>query len=182
MEEQSIHHLSLFLDSPIYLLPEEKGLYLELGEKNQAIEDIPTEEVLSPAIIEEEMQELAYEGNFEKGVLIAYDSPDLSAELKELLFKILDAVGCSLKDIALCHEGLINAASMDQVDALNPSKVIVFGRISHPLMHYKKENYQREMVEGTEYLFADSLDQIYTSKELKKALWGALKTLFNVTN
>lgn len=180
MEEQSIHHLSLFLDTPIYVLPEEKEQYLSTGQVAAAADQIPMEEE-NPAIVAEEIQELAYDGNFEKGVLVAFDSIELSGELKELLFKILDAVGCSLKDIALCNEGTINGASAAQVDALNPAKVIVFGRVNHPLMHHKKENYQVEMVEDTAYLFADSLDQINTSKELKKALWATLKTLFNVT-
>jgi len=180
MEEQSIHHLSLFLDTPIYVLPEEKAQYLSAGQVAAAADQIPMEDD-SAAEIAEEIQELAYEGNFEKGVLVAFDSMELSGELKELLFKILDAVGCSLKDIALCNEETINTASPAQVDALNPTKVIVFGRVNHPLMHHKKENYQVEMLEDTAYLYADSLDQINTSKELKKALWGALKTLFNVT-
>lgn len=180
MEEQSIHHLSLFLDTPIYVLPEEKEEYLSAEQVPTVAEQIPMEEE-NPAVVAEEIQELAYEGNFEKGVLVAFDSMELSDELKELLFKILDAVGCSLKDIALCNEGTINGASAAQVDALNPSKVIVFGRANHPLMQHKKENYQVEMLEDTAYLFVDSLDQINNSKELKKALWGALKTLFNVT-
>ncbi|WP_291783454.1 hypothetical protein [Cecembia sp.] len=182
MEESNIHYLSLFMDSPIYLVEEEREILLQSALSLQNTEEKFTaekEEDLNQ--VEDARQELSFEGGFEKGVLVAYDTLQLSDELKELLFKILDAVGCSLKDIALCHAGIMQEASMEQIEALNPAKIIVFGRFNHPLMHHKKEAYTVQMSEDTEYLFADTLEQINHDKSLKKALWLALKTLFNVT-
>ena len=183
MEEESIHHLSLFLDNPIYLLEEEKGLFISKAADSNPLPAVhaPIKAEEKEEVIEEETPVLTYEGNFEKGVLVAFDAFELSAELKDLLFKILDAVGCGLKDIALCHSGLMENAGMEEILALNPTKVIVFGRIKHPLMHLQKAMYTIELIEETEYLFADSLEQIYSNKELKKSLWGSLKTLFNVS-
>lgn len=185
MEENSIHHLSLFLDTPIYVLQEEKKMLLEgqvpfpKPEETLLIdEEVPRDTEIDKT---EEVQRLAHEGGFEKGVLVAFDSLQLTGELKELLFKILDAVGCSLKDIALCHDGVMEAASMEEIEAMNPAKVIIFGRITHPLMNHKKENYTVQLAGEREYLFADGLEQIDSNKALKKALWLALKNLFNVT-
>lgn len=181
MEESTIHDLSLFMDSPIYLIEEEGEILLQSQLSSQKSEGRDQEKEDELVRVEPAMQELTFEGGFEKGVLVAYDTLMLNDELKELLFKILEAVGCSLKDIALCHAGILEEASMEQVEALNPAKVIVFGRFNHPLMHHKKEAYTVQMTEDTEYLFADTLEQINNDKALKKALWLALKTLFNVT-
>jgi hypothetical protein len=176
MEENTLHHFSLFLDSPLYVLPDEN---LQFDKQ-----PVPYEEEKDMSNIEEaqaEPPELVYDGGFEKGVLVALDEKELNADLKELLFRILDAVGCSLKDIALCGPEELATAEIAQIEALNPLKVIVFGQPQHPIMQLKKSNYEIHMIDDTEYLFADRLELIAANKEMKKSLWASLKTLFNVS-
>lgn len=179
MEENSIHHFSLFLDTPIYLLPEEKSSLIHAPSSKEQEKTAPQEEEI-PVEISQGIQELVYDGGFEKGVLVVYEENYLADGIKELLFRILDAVGCSLKDIALAGAEALSGTGMEQIEALNPVKVIVFGQPKHSLLQLKKKTYDIQMIEETEYLFADNLELISENKELKKLLWASLQTLFNV--
>lgn len=180
MEEQSLHHLSLFLDQDIYLFPEEKSHIINNSLQHQ---EVAIEESSDDIAFEdEENTTLEYKGGFEKGILVIYAGKELEKELQDLLFKILNAVNCSLKDIALCSDMSLNLVNHDYLQEMNPNKIIVFGNIHHDLMATKKKNYKIQHEEDTEYLFADDLKQIAQEVSLKKALWSELQVLFNITS
>jgi hypothetical protein len=181
MEKMGIQHLGFFLDSEIYVIPEELPLLVQFEKKEVKSSQIPETEPIGEEIIEDELIALEYEGGFEKGVLIAFEGSELSVEHKDLLFKILGAVGCSLKDIALTSSIHIEEVSMASILALNPDKIILFGLFHHDIMSRKKTNYEILQEDAIEYLFADDLVQISENVTLKKSLWSALQVLFNIT-
>lgn len=184
MESINLQHLSLFIQEDIYVIPgdsvqttlsrssaersAEKASILVLN-----MDEVPEEEPSIPA-------QLTYEGNFEKGVLIILDEPELSSDLQEFLFKILGAVECSLKDIALVLGKQLDGTSMDTIHHLSPSKVIMFGKVPHDVMHYREELYKIHVEDSIEFLFADELSSIQTNVAMKKSLWNQLQILFGI--
>lgn len=181
MEKLSIHHLAMFMDSEIFILPEEKKLIFD----NQASTLPYLEPKQELSIVEEasrnESLDLEYEGGFEKGVLVVYQGNSLDPDLHALLFKILNAVGCSLKDIALASSVSMESTTLPNVMAMNPNKIIVFGNFRHDIMMHKKTTYEIINEEGVEYLFADDLKILFENINLKKSLWSELQVLFNIT-
>ncbi|WP_009033747.1 hypothetical protein [Indibacter alkaliphilus] len=178
MESQNLHYLSLFLDQEIYLMPEDRDSLSKQADSQvlteSSVEQIPEEEV-------EEKLELEYQGGFEKGILVVFEGKELEKEHHDLLFNILNAVNCSLKDVALCSDMSLNLVSPDYISNMAPNKVIIFGNIHHDIISLKKKDYSILQEEGTEYLFADGLKTISEDKNLKRALWTALQVLFNIT-
>lgn len=177
MEKMTIHELGFILDKEIYILPEEKNQLLT---------------VVTPLVLEqntisqedeflEEPVHLAYEGGFEKGILVIYEGNSLESGLSDYLFKILGAVSCSLKDIALANSEDTELTTMSSITALNPNKIIVFGKVRHEIMMSVKKTYEVHQEDEIEYLFADDLKQISESLDLRKALWKELQVLFNIT-
>lgn len=177
MEKMSIHDLGLILDDEIYLVTEERDQLLAL-EKPVTLE---TTSVSSQEEFEEEHVQLAFEGGFEKGILVIYEGSSLESNLSEYLFKILGAVSCSLKDIALANSEDTELTSMASITALNPNKIIVFGKVRHEIMMSVKKTYEVHQEDEIEYLFADDLRQISENLDLRKALWKELQVLFNIT-
>lgn len=177
MEKMSIHDLGLILDDEIYLVTEERDQLLAL-EKSVTLE---TTSVSSQEEFEEEHVQLAFEGGFEKGILVIYEGSSLESNLSEYLFKILGAVSCSLKDIALANSEDTELTSMASITALNPNKIIVFGKVRHEIMMSVKKTYEVHQEDEIEYLFADDLRQISENLDLRKALWKELQVLFNIT-
>jgi len=177
MENMTIHELGYILDKEIYILPEEKNqLLTAVITKNSEVNTISDEE----EYVDEPMQ-LTYEGGFEKGILVIYEGKSLESSLSEYLFKILGAVSCSLKDIALANSEDTELTTMSSITALNPNKIIVFGKVRHEIMMSVKKTYEVHQEEEIEYLFADDLKQISGSLDLRKALWKELQVLFNIT-
>ena len=177
MEKMSIHDLGLILDDEIYLVTEERDQLLAL-EKSVTLE---TTSVSSQEEFEEEHVQLAFEGGFEKGILVIHEGSSLESNLSEYLFKILGAVSCSLKDIALANSEDTELTSMASITALNPNKIIVFGKVRHEIMMSVKKTYEVHQEDEIEYLFADDLRQISENLDLRKALWKELQVLFNIT-
>jgi hypothetical protein len=181
MENLSIHHLAMFMDSEIFILPEEEKIIIE--KKSNSLPYPEQKQELS--LVEEDSDggsvDLEYEGGFEKGVLVVYQGNSLSPELHALLFKILNAVGCSLKDIALASSDSLESTPLSDVMAMNPNKIILFGNFRHDIMIQKKSNYEIINHEGVEYLFADDLKILFENINLKKSLWNELQVLFNIT-
>lgn len=182
MENLNIHHMAMFMPEDIYVISGENNLWKEETKK-----DIPHPENISLQTIDEESTfeegvNLEYDGGFEKGVMIIYRGSSLSPDLQDLLFKILQAVGCSLKDVALVSSDALEASAKDAITSMNPSKIIVFGTVRNDIMGFHRSNYEIENEEGTEYLFADELKIISENKDLKKSLWNTLQVLFNITN
>lgn len=188
MEHMNLQHLSLFIEEAIYLIP---GDVVNIPTAKEDPNLTTAQEtalnyttVIDSVIAQEEesraVLEINYKGNFEKGVLVIHEDAALSLELQELLFKILGAVGCSLKDIALVSKADLEVTDMNSIQSLNPSKIILFGTFAHDLMHYRQELYKIHVEDGMEFLFADGLDAIQTNVSLKKSLWNQLQILFGI--
>lgn len=183
MDTLNIHELSLLLDQDIVVLPEEIRKH-QLSETLKARhashpEENPETGPHGPIKPEEEYYKIDYEGNFEKGVLIIYEGKDLEAENRGFLMKILGAVGCSLKDVALVSATHLQEYPPESFSQLNPHTCLVFGSVSHPLIPPKKVNY--EIISGEiVFLFADDLKDIAENTPLKKNLWTSLQVLFHI--
>lgn len=176
MENMGIHELGLILDQEIYILPEEKNQLLTILMSSN-LEENP----ISQEEFEEEPVLLEYEGGFEKGILVIYEGKSLESSLSDYLFKILGAVACSLKDIALANSKNTEMTTMASITALNPNKIIVFGKVRHEIMMSVKKSYEVHQEDEIEFLFADDLKQISESLDLRKSLWKELQVLFNIT-
>lgn len=172
-----IHYLGLILDTEIYVLPEEKNQLLNFVNPS-SLEQNPFSDGEE---FEEEPVPLEYEGGFEKGILVIYEGKSLDSNLSDYLFKILGAVACSLKDIALATSENTELTTMASITTLNPNKIIVFGKVRHEIMMSVKKTYEVHQEDEIEYLFADDLKQISENLELRKALWKELQVLFNIT-
>ena len=176
MENMGIHELGLILDQEIYILPEEKNQLLTISMSSN-LEENP----ISQEEFEEEPVLLEYEGGFEKGILVIYEGKSLESSLSDYLFKILGAVACSLKDIALANSENTEITTMASITALNPNKIIVFGKVRHEIMMSVKKSYEVHQEDEIEFLFADDLKQISERLDLRKSLWRELQVLFNIT-
>lgn len=181
MENIGIQHLALFFDSEIYMIPDEVPLLVKRGNINLSSLENPISDPGTEEITHDETVAIEYEGGFEKGVFIGFEGNELTEEHKDLLFKILGAVGCSLKDIALINSTELEAIPLTAIFGLNPTKIILFGLFHHDIMTRKKNNYEITQEGEIEYLFADDLGQISENVALKKSLWSALQVLFNIT-
>ncbi|WP_229683339.1 hypothetical protein [Echinicola rosea] len=187
-----IDKLGFFIEEDIFLIPEDaqeilladkfKDVAGDISEKNPATttgsiaenpEAQPDNETVSPP-------SLVYDGDFEKGLLVIHQDDPLGEELKEFLLKILRAVSYSLKDIALISASQVAELPPEAVQQLNPHKILVFGRLSHPMIQLKEVNYEVTSDGEIEYLFADSLPVIYEEQNLKKQLWKSLQAFFNI--
>ncbi|MCH7412237.1 hypothetical protein MM213_01980 [Belliella sp. R4-6] len=176
MESMNLHHLGMFLDSDIVIVQDEIPALLE---KNYNIDLVSDAEAISEEVSEEE-HDLIYEGNFEKGILIVYEGSHLEADLREFLFKILGAVNCSLKDIALSSSESVEEVSLAKIDELNANKILIFGKLNHSLFQFKQRDYEIKNENGVEYLYSDDLRSIFSDVALKKSLWNMLQILFGI--
>lgn len=172
-----IGELGFIFDKEIYVLPEEKNQLLT--PRTFAFQD--ENQLTKEEELELEIVPLEYEGGFEKGILVIYEGKSLDSSLSDYLFKILGAVTCSLKDIALANSENTEKTIMSTITAMNPNKVIVFGKVRHEIMMSVKKTYEVHQEDEIEYLFADDLKQISESLDLRKALWRELQVLFNIT-
>ncbi|SNS27400.1 hypothetical protein SAMN06295967_106124 [Belliella buryatensis] len=174
MENMNLEHFSLFLDSELVVVKEEVP---KLISKLFNDSSEPEFEVNTPQKPEDD---LIFEGNFGKAIMVIYQGSHLEPELREFLFKILGAVGCSLKDIALTASESVEEVSLKSIETLNPSKILVFGKLNHELSNKKQHDYEILNDEGVEYLFADDLKDINGKVSLKKSLWSKLQVLFGI--
>lgn len=174
--------LSLLLDQDLVVIQDEfkkqqPGAVPRLQEKDPfgaSVQEMPSVDEY-----QEELVKIKYEGNFGKGVLVIYQGNHLEEGHREFLMKILGAVGCSLKDVALMPSDHVLELPSGSLSRLNPSKVLVFGSFNHALMKFKKENYECSG-EETVYFFADDLGDLADNQKLKKELWKGLQVLFNI--
>ncbi len=176
----SLHHLGLFLDADIIIVKEEISTLTSTLQNNPEEESNMSIDSIESSVENEESIELVFEGKFEKGVLLVYEGSHLESKLREFLFKILNAVNCSVKDVALSSSESVEEIPMAVIQHMNPNKIIAFGKVRHRLMNYKKHAYEVHYEDGVEFLFADSLTEIYENVALKKALWEKLQVLFDI--
>lgn len=192
MEKLNLYHLSLLIDEEIVIIEDDIRKH-RLSEELKSRHATPingeyTASGVKPDIdaigepeeeYQEELLKINYEGNFEKGVLIIHQGAQLTGSIRDFLLKILGAVDCSLKDVALVSAIHLQELHEESINQLNPQKCLLFGPVNHPLMNLKHENYS--IVGGeTVYLFADDLKEIAESTPLKRKLWESLQILFNI--
>ncbi|WP_143960675.1 hypothetical protein [Litoribacter populi] len=184
MDEMNLSSLSLFLTEEMVIIPEElqkislsqkfknnEALVpnqVELEQENGNVDDLRIEDILAQV-----------QGQFQKGIVVIHEGHELESNLQEFLLKILGAVNCSLKDIALIGADAIENMPESCIDTLNPSKVIVFGLIHHPIMEHNKGKYSISQP-NFEIMFADDLKDISENVPLKKQLWASLQALFQI--
>ena len=185
MEDLSLFELGLFLDNDIVILKEEPLLLKTRSKANDNSEissksPVMTDESLTDDLEIERETELIHEGNFEKGILVIYQGDHLETNHREFLFKILQAVNCSLKDIALSSSEMIEETTMETLQQMNPNKILIFGKLRHDLMKFMQHKYEILNENGVEYFFSDDLREISENIELKRLLWNKLQILFGI--
>jgi len=184
------------MEEDIFLIPEEAQELLLANKFKKYAADLPEEDSLveEPSaggpILEETTPienegdlalTISFEGEFEKGLMVIYQGELLEEDLKEFLLKILRAVSHSLKDIALVSSVHLGSLHPKSVNKMNPHKVLVFGRMSHPIIKLKEAPYDITAHEDVEYLFADDLPVIFEDEGLKRKLWKSLQVFFNIS-
>ncbi|ERM82954.1 hypothetical protein P872_04900 [Rhodonellum psychrophilum GCM71 = DSM 17998] len=183
MEELSLFELGLFLDNEIVVLKEEGTFSKSKGHpaSDSSLKGTNVAHASQPEEVEIEMEmELVHEGNFEKGILIVYQGDHLESTHREFLFKILQAVNCSLKDIALSSSEMVEETKLSSIQQMNPNKILIFGKLRHDLMKIMQHKYEILNEDGVEYFFADDLREISENVELKRSLWNKLQILFGI--
>jgi hypothetical protein len=185
MEAMNLQQLSLILDQDLVILPEDVQQHVIV--QNQ-VPEVPLPAGPSPENAQEDVAEreyveeinkLAYEGNFEKGILVVFQGNSLESSHREFLLKVLGAVGCSLKDVALVAATHILELPPESIDQLNPRKCLVFGSFNHPIMKFKTSDYET-IGADREYFFADALEDLADNVQLKRNLWNGLQVLFQI--
>lgn len=167
MERLNLAQLSLILEEDLFVIPEDEIKYSPVA----ANVDIGS--------VKNDVQEIEYEGGFKQRVLIIYQGNELGTEAREFLMKVLGAVGCSLKDVALVSSDHLEELPENSIQQLHPQKCLVFGRVNHPIMKEKTQNY--EIINGEpEYFFGDDLEDLKDDIPLKKKLWSSLQVLFHI--
>lgn len=206
MEKESLEELKSLIDEVIYLIPEDRAAILAQLKENTSTEtqgkassplvdriqtkiqgDSPNLAGNNPLPnLQPQSEELIPEpipvrGNFSKGVLILHEEGELSAEVMDMLVKMINACGHSMTEVGLVASEGLEGRSMEDFLALNAHAVLKFGRIKHPINALPASTYEIFAENETEYLFADSLSMISEDKNLKKKLWTSLQVLFNLS-
>ncbi|WP_375583618.1 hypothetical protein [Cyclobacterium xiamenense] len=182
-----LHELGLFITEDIFVLKDEEREKITAAQLASRLEldEAPDAQVLrepesSPAAtVASDPEPIPFEGEFQKSILVVYQGEELQPGSREFLLKIFRAVHLSLKDLALVSEKSLKESNEDPLSQLNPSKMVLFGTLHHPLMKLRKENY-RIMQEPLEYFFADELEELEKNVALKRKLWDTLQVFFNV--
>ena len=204
MENVSLEELKALIEEEIYLIPEDRAAILEQLESRTnptfqqptytaPVQKAAPESPVSPpaytpapepqALVEEPILEpISIRGKFSKGVLILHEEAELSAEVMDMLVKMINAVGHSMSEVGLVASEQLEGRSMEELQGLNAHIVLKFGRIKHPINALPAPPYEVYSENETEYLFADSLSVIAEEKPLKKKLWTSLQVLFNLTS
>nr|MBI1230695.1 hypothetical protein [Cytophagales bacterium] len=182
----NLKEISLFLTEPIVLIPEPKTVLRsdEMTASKSSLASVSEETKTNPQKTVEDIPDMdtaVYKGNFQKGLLVLHQGNTLSEESQRFLMTILKAVNHSLKDIALLSEADLLVGHPDSITHLNPTSILIFGKLAHPVMQRKKSDYTIFQDEHT-MLFADDLEELEKNKLLKKKLWTALQALFNINS
>ena len=200
MENDNLENLKSFLEEELFLIPEDlKKLEEELSGSGSGINlnGMPKAIVTSPPSssppvrsetselekVKEEVkaEPIPLKGNFTKGILILHEESELSAEVMDMLVKMINACGHSMNEVGMVSSEVLENRSMEDFQALNAHVVLKFGRIKHPINAISAPPYEIYAEEETEYLFADALTSISEDKNLKRKLWSSLQVLFNLS-
>lgn len=112
-------------------------------------------------------------------ILVQSAGKQLPQEQIELLGKILTAINVDAGNIDLIDIDNFNGLNLPAFRKAGFERVISFGVKPSDLgLHLLARPYSAINWQGIQLLFADSVDQIAQSTDLKKALWAALKQNF----
>ncbi|WP_146260433.1 hypothetical protein [Algoriphagus chordae] len=151
-----------------------------VSEKPRSLPKTVHIEAATPPKEEIKPEPLSVRGNFEKGILVLHEEPELKPEVMDMLVKMINAVGHSMNEVGLLSSKELEGRTLADLYDLNAHIVLKFGRLKHPINALPASDYQIHMEKETEYLFADALTTISEDKVLKGKLWNTLKILFNI--
>ncbi len=120
-------------------------------------------------------------GSNQNEICIVYSTEATQKDDLAFLEKILGAVKLSFDNdvvrLEVHQNENISFSKLKQSYSIN--KCIVFGISPQKLgLNFDCPKYQFIPFNGIQYLYSDSLEMIAQDKELKAALWAALKTMF----
>ncbi|MFN3996514.1 hypothetical protein [Algoriphagus sp.] len=174
MENNSIQELQSLLTEEIYLIPEDREAILaQLSGKSGIAQEVTNNEPI--------IEPIPIRGNFTKGILILHEEDVLQSEVMDMLVNMIKAVGHSMNEVGMVSSEVLEGRSMEEFYSINAHIVLKFGRIKHPINALFDQFYEVHSESETEFLFADSLSQIFEDKKLKVKLWTSLQVLFNLT-
>jgi len=188
--------LAHFIEEPLYVIKEDSSptpntsvaAPVEAKDEPKPEGTIPSQETAianAPVTVEEPaapvyVKPLPTAGNNLKHCIILVDSSEelLEAPLKELLYKIIGAVKRNPEDILLAN---CRDAGKDQIEALlannNHKHLLAFG--TDVLTELQGvQPYETHKPKYVAMLKADSLSEIASDVDKKKALWKALQEMF----
>jgi hypothetical protein len=183
--------LSHFLTEGIYYIPNEHQ-----SEKKSAplAESVKLPESIFESVIEsngleeirEEILSLPSVGEFRKKVLIlvnAADSEFYTDQEKELLFKILGAVGLSISDVAIVNIHLLVQFPKDLFDAIKKwpyEQLIAFcGFLPALDIIVKAPMFKLTKAQSKMHLISSPISELIDDVEKKKLLWKELQLLMS---
>lgn len=118
-------------------------------------------------------------GNNAKGIFLLYNASE--GEQVPFLTKVLGAVQLDMKqDVLTLASPDGQSFSLSDVCADRPlKKAIIFGFSPQYIgLQVQFQKYQLYTIGEIQYLFADSLQDIESTKAKKSLLWGALQQMF----
>ena len=175
MEKENLQLLSLYMDSSIIVLAEEKHkLSPEVQSQNDSLNH------QADVVETENSSTLNYVGEFGKKIMIVFEGDELSVECHDFMFKLISAINCSIKDVAIFSSVDFEKTNAHQIIELDAQKIIVFGKVLHEIFNFRKSDYEIINIDQIDYLFADNLNFIIDNVISKKLLWSKLKSLFNL--
>lgn len=165
------NYLSFLYTEGIYKIKEQNPL-----PPQKTITSSVTEENASPPL-----EEIKFIGGNKKNVFILLNGNNteiINDKEKTFLLKVLQAVNCSLEDVAIVSYG--NTLNEETIkDQFKPSVFISFGlELNLINKALKITKYQPSNQNGVNFLLADPLSAIESDVEKKKLLWKAIQILF----
>lgn len=181
-----------FITDDIYLIPGKKEINTQSIEKVAAVPEkeetssathivqtsIETPEVREPEPVT--LKPIQTHGENLKHCIVMFSAENkLDTNSKDLLFKILAAIDRKPKDVLMAN---VYGCSNESIEALinenNHRHLISFG-VQQPDLLSNAEVYSPISNKGKQYLLSDHLEEVAVDTNKKRALWGALQTIFS---
>lgn len=177
MEDKKAY-LPYFLEESIYVV--DKGLKVA---EPTAVYQEQASIINDPLTEQKEKVELkpilTFGENLKHCIVLFSSEQKISADSKDLLFKILGAINRTPKDALMAN---VHGCSDEQMQALlaehNHKHLISFGVTNTKALSDVKL-YEPKEEKGKHYILSDDLEAVATNLDKKKALWKALKLVFH---
>lgn len=178
MQEKKVY-LPYFLDDTIYMINDGSAPHQQQADTQQ--DDHVTEpEVSQETKVPVDLKPIVTFGeNLKHCVVLFSSATKISAESKDLLFKILASIKRTPKDVLMAN---VHDCSQEQVEALlsehNHKHLISFGVTKTEILASLKP-YEPKEEKGKHFILSDGLEEVATNLDKKKALWKALQEVFH---